>query len=305
MSSKTLDSKAEVGSSGASILAWVILIGLSLIWGSSFILIKKGLTVYSPVQVAFVRLSASGLVMWFLVYPSLRKIPRKRWALIGLSGLIGSVLPAFLFAFAQTGLSSALTGVLNALTPVFTLVIGLAFFAQKGGFYKIMGISLGFFATIGLILSSSSPAASSLSFNPFIFLVISATICYGLNINITKRFLSDLPPIQLTSLSFVLVSPLAFTGLFFSGIEANYQAHEAAFLPLLALVFLGIFGTGIAMIFFNRMLQLASPSFASSVTYFIPIVAIFWGLIDGEKLSIWQFFCIAGIILGVWLINRA
>ncbi len=281
--------------------AWILLIFLSLIWGSSFILVKKGLTAFTPMQVASIRVTAAFFTLALVAIPKLKKIPRDKWKFVIYSGISGSFIPAFLFAYAQTRLDSALTGVLNALTPLFTLVFGYALFQQEVTRLKIYGIFIGLLGSIGLILSTSQ--GGMFQINPYALLVIGATILYGLNVNVVKVYLSELRPIVVSTSSIFIIGPLAITS-FFATNSLDPILHDPdAWLPFIYLVLLGMFSTAIALVFFYRLIQFTSAIFASSVTYLIPVVAIVWGVADGEVLSINQILFISLILVGVYLIN--
>jgi len=284
------------------VVVWGLLIFLALIWGSSFILIKKGLVVFSAGQVGALRIFTAAIVLIPMALPRLKTLSRRQWKWLFISGMIGSFAPAFLFAIAQTRLASGITGVLNALTPIFALLVGVFFFAGHLQKKDVVGILLGFSGTIILIIAGSGGALGN--FNLYAFFVIAATLCYGFNLNIIKHRFSVLTPRLITSISLFLIAPIAAIYLFgFTDFINIMQVEEAAYISLLYISILGVIGTAFALIIFNKLVQMTSPVFTSFVTYLIPIIAIIWGLIDGEVLIWWHYVGIIFIITGVAFSN--
>lgn len=283
-------------------LAWIILIGLAIIWGSSFILVKRGLEAFSPLQVAAIRTTVGFSVLSIYALWVIQKVPRRKFIFLFLSGMMGIFIPAFLFSFAQTKLSSSLAGILNALTPLFTLLIGIAFYQQKGSQAKYWGVFLGLIGSVGLSLLSAK--AGTLGFNSYIFLVVTATVLYGINVNLVKHYLSDVKPIYVSTLSLFYIGPLALITFWQTDVITTLQTQKGSGQALMYLILLGTFSTVIATIFFNYLLQVSSAVFASSVTYLIPIVAIIWGFLDKENLHWSHLLCFGIILLGVWLVNK-
>lgn len=282
--------------------AWALLIILTLVWGSSFILIKKGLTIYSAPQVASIRILSASLFMIPFALSWMRRVDKKHYALIFISGFIGSFIPAFLFATAQTQLDSAVSGIVNSLTPVFVLLIGVIFYRQRITPLIILGLLLAISGTILLMFYGSD---SNHTFNYFALFVVAATILYGINVNILKFNLSDLNPIAISSISIFMIGPFAAFQLFaVSDFTIRLSTANGAILALFYLSLLGIIGTSLALMLFNVLIKVTTPLFSSSVTYLIPIVAVMWGLIDGEKLYFIHYLSMAIIILGVFLANR-
>jgi len=283
-------------------IPWILLIVLSIVWGSSFILIKKGLTIYSAQQVAAIRILSASLFMIPFALSWLRKVNKKYYLLIFVSGFIGSFIPAFLFAIAQTRLDSGVTGIVNALTPVFVIIIGALFYTQRISFVIIVGLVLAFTGTTLLIFAS---ADGSYQINFYVLFVVAATVLYGINVNILKFKLSELNAIAISSISLFLLGPIAAVQLFFfSDFTQRLAVGDGALLALMYLSLLGVIGTGLALMIFNRLLQMTTPLFASSVTYLIPIVAVAWGIFDGESLNLMHYTSMAVIICGVYLTNR-
>ncbi|GAB3893083.1 DMT family transporter [Larkinella knui] len=280
--------------------AWLLLILVALIWGTSFILIKHSLESFSPMQVGTGRIFLAFL--FFLPYLVVRgkQFPRSRWLPLLGSGLLGYLIPAILFATAGAHLNSSLAGTLNALSPLFTFLIGVLLFGKRAKLLQVSGILLGFAGSVFLVFFS---ATGSFSYNGYAFLIVLATLCYGFNINIVARYLTDLPALLSTASTFAMVGPLALLGLATTDFPTRAVAPGST-PALLMLITLGMVGSGFATILFNRIIQLTSGVFASTVTYLIPVVAVIWGLFDGEPLH-WPQVAGMGIcLLGVYLINK-
>jgi drug/metabolite transporter (DMT)-like permease len=284
-------------------LSWLLLITLALIWGTSFILIKRGLEQFNPVQVGSLRIISAGLVTLPLSFHRLKKLNRRQLRWLFIAGLTGSMVPSILFALAQMRLDSAVTGSLNALTPLFVLLLGALFFHQSIRRQSLLGIIVGFLGTVVLILSGSGGDLGELNYA--VFLVMAATFCYGLNSNIIKYKLPKIAPFDIAAISLAGMVPIA-GGLILGMTDiASASRWEGDWMPALgAIVGLGIVATAFALILFNRLIQLTNPVFTSMVTYFIPIVALFWGVLDGEQLQVPQLIGMATVILGVYLANR-
>jgi len=285
---------------------WALLVVLALIWGSSFILIKRGLEVFSPGEVGAYRIVAAATFLLPLSLPRIKFLTSEQAQNLILIGLLGSFIPAFLFPTAQTRLSSSLTGVLNALTPLFVVIIGALFFRSKITRRNALGLVIAFIGVLILItLKEGSGLDSFKGINGYAFFVILACICYGFNLHLIKSRFDSLKSIEITAISLLMVLPLALVYLM-AGTEFSYKlvTHDGALRALGFVTLLGVMGTAIALILFNIMVKTASPIFASSVTYLIPVVAIFWGVLDGEVLLFGHYLGIAAVILGVWVGNR-
>ncbi len=283
------------------IQAWGLILVLSLIWGSSFILIKRGLEIYTPLELAGLRVVSASVALLPFAVRNLRYIRPGKWPFLLISGFVGSFFPAILFALAQTRLSSSITGVMNATTPIFVMIIGFIFFNTRSSLRSIIGIGIGLMGTIILAFANGN------SFGPinyYIFLVMLATIFYATNLNLIKAKLSDVPSLAITSLSLCFAGPVAVLLLTGTSFFEKTMDWEQSWFPFTAVVLLGVIGTGFALILFNKLVKLTSPVFTSLVTYFIPIIAIVWGLFDGESLSALQLAGMFVILVGVYLTNR-
>nr|WP_262896393.1 DMT family transporter [uncultured Carboxylicivirga sp.] len=274
---------------------------LAFVWGSSFILMKIGLKSFDSVQAAALRIGFASLVLLPVSLRHLKSLKRKDVIPLLVAGFVGSLIPAFLFTKAQTRIDSALAGMLNSLTPVFTLVVGLVFFGIKKKISQVIGISLGLLGALGLITSGNDVSLANV--NSYAFFIVAATICYAFNINVVKNYLTHLNGVQITALSFFFIGPVAIVYFFTSDINQAIQ-NENWLLHLGALAILGIVGTALAMLMMNTLIRYTSAVFASSVTYVIPIFAIMWGLLDGETVTVFHLLFMGVVLLGVYLINR-
>lgn len=280
-----------------------LLIVLTLIWGTSFILIKQGLKVFAPNEVGALRVTSAGL---FLLLPALiriKELTKENYWKLFLSGMMGIFIPAFLFATAQTRMDSSVAGMLNTLTPIFTLSIGAIIFRQKFKSLAVVGILLGFVGAIVLMFARSGGTLGAI--NVFAILIVIACIFYACNLNFIKYKITDLNALTITSISVLLISPLAIIYLLgFTEFTTKLQTVEGAWRACGFIVLLGIMSTAIATFLFNRLVKISTPLFASSVTYLMPIVAVGWGLFDGELLGLGHFIGMAAVIVGVYLANR-
>lgn len=281
---------------------YLILLILALTWGSSFILIKRGLDTFSPSEVGALRVVITWLFLLPFALKRLKGFKAIHWILFAVVGIVGSLAPAFLFAAAQKGIDSSLAGILNSLTPLFTLITGMAFFKLKPKWFNIAGVILGLVGAAGLVSVSGS---GNFSFNlGYAMLIVIAALCYAMNVNVIKAFLHSFHPVTITSMAFFTIGPATAVYLFgFTPFLHSMQNHPHAFAGLGYVSILAIVGTGIALMLFNKLIQLTSAVFASSVTYFIPIIALLWGITDGEHFRPGFVFFVALVIVGVLLVN--
>ena len=285
-----------------NLVNWLIFIVLSLIWGSSFILMKLGLRQLSSYQVAALRIVSSGVILLPITVKYIGRIPAKKLLLVFLSGTLGSLLPAFLFCLAEEKIDSALAGTLNALTPVFVIITGVIFFNAKIATNKITGILIAFTGCILLLFSKSllqiNPHFSSL------LLVILATILYGFNVNMVSKNLLHIPSMQIAAVALSLNALPALMVLILTGYFSMPLYSNAILKATGASVLLGLLGTAIATIIFYVLVKRAGIIFASMVTYGIPFVAIGWGIFYGEIFGWQQFFCLIIILAGVYYTHK-
>lgn len=284
-------------------LRWIYLIVLSLIWGSSFILMKKALIGLTPIQVGALRILITAVFLLLIGFNRLIKIERKHWKYLMLNALLGSLFPVFLFAFALQNIDSSIASILNALTPLNTLLFGAMVFGFAFKRRQLFGVLIGFAGTAMLILEGAQIHPE----NEYLYMgfVIIASIGYAFNVNLIKKYLHDLDALSITVGIFAILIVPAFMVLWFSGFFQSIEINEVTTSSLVYVSILAVVGTGIATIMFNRLIQLSTPVFSSSVTYLIPIVAITWGILDGEKISFLQFFSGLVILVGVYLANKA
>jgi len=284
-------------------LNWIILIALALTWGSSFILMKRGLEVFSSDEVAALRIFIAFLFLSPLLIKHFKKDLIKHWkGFLGM-GLLGNFIPAFLFTKAETGISSSLTGMLNSLTPLFTLLLGVLLFKSKTKLINAIGILIGFIGAIGLLTAGKSEDMNNnLLFGVYVVL---ATICYALSVNIIKKELGQVNSITATVWAMMFIGPLAGIYLFgFTDFLADLKTNPLAYESLGYVSILAIFGTALSVIIFNVLIKNTNALFASSVTYLIPVVAMGWGILDGEDVVALHFIWIIIILLGVYLVNK-
>jgi drug/metabolite transporter (DMT)-like permease len=284
-------------------LNWIILIALALTWGSSFILMKRGLEVFSSDEVAALRIFIAFLFLSPLLIKHFKKDLIKHWkGFLGM-GLLGNFIPAFLFTKAETGISSSLTGMLNSLTPLFTLLLGVLLFKSKTKLINAIGILIGFIGAIGLLTAGKSEDMNNnLLFGVYVVL---ATVCYALSVNIIKKELGQVNSITATVWAMMFIGPLAGIYLFgFTDFMADLKTNALAYESLGYVSILAIFGTALSVIIFNVLIKNTNALFASSVTYLIPVVAMGWGILDGEEVVVMHFIWIIIILLGVYLVNK-
>lgn len=279
-------------------LKWILLTILSLIWGSSFILIKKGLIGLSPIQLGSLRILFAGIFLLAIGFKSISKITLQQWKFIAITAFFGTFIPAYLFAIAQTEIDSSVSSILNSLTPLNTLVIGSIAFGLQFKRNQIFGVIIGLIGSALLILNGAINHPEQNYY--YALLVIIASLCYATNVNLIKKHLSGIAPLSITTGNFlVLLLPAAlilYLTDFLDVVRLPQVQHSMLFI-----IVLGVIGTGIANIIFFKLIQLSSPVFATSVTYLIPIVAFFWGLLDNEMLTPIQFIGAFIVLIGVYL----
>ena len=287
----------------SSLYAWLLLILLSLIWGISPILIKKSLVSLNPFEIGALRLTFASISLLPFIFYNLKEVRKKDYLILLISGIVGNLLPYFLYPIAQTQIDSNTSGVLTSLTPFFALIIGILFYKQKATKNNLLGLLIGFIGTATLILFSSKSHA--LESNVFGLFVILATLLYGINLNLIKHYLNHLKPITTTSFSIVSILPFALYILFdktpFFEHLKDFEQHKDQFLYVLTL---GVLSTSVATIIFYHIIKIKDTVFASMVTYLMPIVAIFIGIFDGEIINEIQGIGIILIILGVFINSK-
>ena len=271
---------------------------LAIIWGSSFILMKEGLKHFSSYQVAAMRISFAGIALFPFV--KWRKVVIRAGDLkyFIISGILGSAIPAFLFTAAQTKISSSLAGAINGLTPLFALLVAVVFIGVKFNKLKVYGVIVGLLGAFFLIVGQE------LNFDiKYTSLAVLAAVCYGINVNIIKQKLNDYPPRLVAALPLAIISIIGIGVMLYLGFDVSWN-QEQDVKSLVAIVLLAVVGTSLSLVMFNRLIQQTNTVFATSVTYLIPIVALFWGFLANETISSNQMVGLGFILIAIWLIRK-
>lgn len=285
-------------------LKWIYLIILSIIWGSSFILIKKGLIGLTPLQLGALRIIFSTIVLLLAGWKSLKKIKKQQWKWIFTTAILGTGLPVFLFAYAETEIDSAITGVLNSSVPLLAFVFGIFIFGAQFNKRQFIGVLIGLVGAAALILIGTQVHQDQNYW--YASLIIFAASLYALNVNIIKRHLQDVSAMGIATGNFIfLIIPaiiiLVNSDFFDLPLSTDTTLHTSiGYIAILA-----IFGTAAAKVMFNKLVQISNAVFASSVTYLMPVISVLWGILDGEIFTTLQFVATATIILGVYVGNSS
>lgn len=288
--------------SGQKVINWVLFVLLSLIWGSSFILMKKGTEHLTGWQIGSLRILSAGLVFLPFAIYFITKIPLRKLPLVLLSGMLGNLFPAFLFALAiEKEENSSLAGILNSLTPLFVVVIAIVFFKVRLPYKKVAGVLVGF---AGLVILSLSKGETTLEGQGFLLLILVATFFYGLNVNLITQYLRGINAVHLTAVSLALVGIPAAIVAWSQNVFVIVQNDPSAQFSVLAVVTLGVVGTGVATALYYLLIKRAGGLFASLVTYAIPFVSILWGFLDHEAVALAEIGGLAVILAGVYLANK-
>jgi len=290
-------------SDNRNLKAIVLLLILALIWGTSFILIKKGLAVFGPTEVATLRVSSAFLFCLPIALTRLKGLTREDYLKFFVSGLLGIFFPAFLFSAAQTRLDSSVAGILNTLSPICTIIVGATVFNQKFKSSAIIGILIGLAGTVMLVLSRDGTSVTGINY--YALLIVLACLMYGSNLNWIKFRIQGHSALTIVSVSILLIGPLALIYLFgFTEFTTKLETVDGAWKSLGFVVLLGCMSTAVANTIFAEVVKISTPLFASSVTYLMPIVSVGWGLLDGETLYAGHYIGMAAILGGVYLANR-
>ena len=281
---------------------WGTLIILSVIWGSSYILIKKGLTGLTPVQLGSLRVIITTILIAPIGYNKIKHIPKNKMKWVAISAFVGSFFPAYLFAFAETEISSSVTAVMVSLTPLFTLLISVIIFGEELLKKQVIGVIIGF---LGIIVLINNELLSS-SFNIlYVMFIVLAAFCYAVNANLLKYKLPNIPALGIVFMSFLFMFIPAFIVLFFSDFPfSDFTSNPLILESIVYIVILALFGTAIAKVLYIKLLAISTPVFSVSTTYLMPVVAIFWGLLDGEDFKLIQFIGTSIILIGVYLVTK-
>lgn len=276
---------------------WVLLILLSLIWGSSFILIKKSLDHFSPYQVGALRVLIAGIILMPIAISKYRLFPKRHLKWLILAAFTGNFIPMFLFPIAEMEISSSIAGIINSMMPIFVIIVGTLFWKFETTKRQMTGIFISFTGVCLLAFGGGDDA----KFKIFpILLLLSATLCYAISTTTVKSKLMDVSSTVLSAFvfSFILFLP-SLVALVSTGFVSNFTFSKENMIGLMFVSLLSVFGTGLAMMMNYRLLKVSTPLFASTVTLLMPIVAIIWGILDGEKLTILQFVGASVIIAGL------
>ncbi|MDT7832716.1 DMT family transporter [Flavobacteriaceae bacterium S356] len=282
---------------------WFYLIILSIIWGSSFILMKKALIGLTPIQVGALRMLITAAFLVLIGYKSIKQIQKRHWIYIFYTAILGTFFPAFLFAYAITKIDSSIPAILNSLTPFNTFIVGALVFGFAFKRKQLIGILIGLIGTLILVLKGAHV-------NPdqnywYAVLVIISSVGYAFNVNIVKKYLHDISALAITTGNFLLLIIPVLLVLYFTGFFSTFEINEETTSAVGYITVLAVIGTGIAKVMFNKLVQISTPVFSSSVTYLIPLVAVMWGMFDEESLHIMQLLGGAIILFGVYLVNKA
>lgn len=277
---------------------WILLLVLSIIWGSSFILIKKSLEHFNPYQVGALRVLIAGLMLFPIAIPNLKKFPKANLKWLIVAGVSGNFIPMFLFPIAETEISSSIAGIINSMMPIFVIIVGAVLWKFSTSRKQLIGVFISFFGAI--ILALGGQEGLNIKIFP-IFLLLLATFLYAVSTTTVKSKLAHIPAKILSAYVFSIVLFLpSLIALVISGFFQNFEASKSDFIGLGYVSLLSIFGTGLAMMMNYRLLNISTPLFASTVTLLMPIVAVIWGILDGEKLTLNQAF--GGMIILVGLL---
>lgn len=286
-----------------NLVNWLIFGALSIIWGSSFILMKISLDNHlGPYQIASLRIVFAGLVLLPITIKNIKYIPRNKFFLVFISGTLGSLLPAFLFCLAEEGIESSLAGTLNCLTPIFAIITGAVFYKTNVSVNKIAGILIAFVGSVLLLFSKGHLQENQDLI--FISFVVLAAFLYGFNVNMVSKHLLMIPPLHLAAISLSLNAIPALLLIISTGFFNLSFAHHPLLIAVGGAAFLGIIGTAFASVLFYTLVKRAGGIFASMVTYGIPFVAIAWGIFYGEVYNFKQVLCLLIILFGVYWGNK-
>ena len=281
---------------------WLLLFILSLTWGSSFILIKKALLGFTPMEIGALRIIFAGVILFLIGFKKLKSIDKKHWKPLFIVAVFGTFFPVFLFSFAITEIDSSIAAVLNSLTPLITMLLGVLFFNFEFSKKQVLGVFIGLFGTLLLLYHNAieNPTKNHL----YALLIFIAATGYAFSVNYIKRKFKDLDAISITASTFTMLIPFAVLVLSFSDFFQKDLTKHINYSSLGFVFILAAFGTSMAMLLFNKLIQISSPLFSASVSYLITLVAVTWGILDGERLTWTQGFAAVLIIWGVIIAQK-
>ncbi len=281
---------------------WIIFISLVLVWGSSFIIMKYALMGFSAVQIGAARIIFACLFTSIFAFKSIREFRKTDILHLIIVAFLGNSIPYVLFPMVINHIPSGIVGITNSMTPLFTLIVGIIAYRRKLKPLKFLGVFIGLIGTLILINPFSSNSVVGTNW-PYILLALCAAACYGISINSISK-LNHLSPQAITLFALIGASIPSIIILIFTDFSSTILSKSDILFPFLAVAFLGIFGTSLSMVVFNKLISITTPIFAASTTYVIPIVALVWGIIDGESLLLNHFLGMVVILLGVRIVNR-
>lgn len=264
---------------------------------------KKALIGLTPIQVGALRILITAFFLLLIWHRKIFKIQKRHWYYLTLNGFLGTFFPAFLFAYAIQKIDSSIASILNSLTPLFTLILGAIVFGFSFRKRQLIGVLIGLIGTVLLILKGAEINPNQDYF--YAGFVLISSVGYAFNVNILKKYLYELDAISITVANFFLLVIPTLIVLWFTNFFTTFEISSKSITAVSYITILAVIGTGLAKIMFNKLIQISTPIFSSSVTYLIPIVAITWGILDGEKISAIQFFSAFIILLGVYLVNKS
>lgn len=285
------------------LINWGLFLTITVIWGSSFVLMKEGLVVMTAFQVAAMRIFSAGLVLLPIAVQQLKVMPTDKIKMAVLSATIGNFIPAFLFCIAETRINSSLAGIVNALTPLFAILMGVLFFNMPFVWKKVAGVLVGF---VGLCLLFF-PKSDGIPFDEnqlYALYVVAATMLYGINPNLIVKHLQGINSLHIAAIGLSFLALPSFFILLYTGYFSAFSTSPTFLRATGASIILGVFGTAVAQIFFLMLLKRTGVIFSSLATYIMPFVAILWGVYYGEKVTSWEFVCLAVILSGVYFANK-
>ncbi|MEM6800246.1 MAG: DMT family transporter [Bacteroidota bacterium] len=285
------------------IQAWISILILTMVWGSSFIMLKKALVVFSPLEVVAGRMAIAAVALLPFAIREFRKIPREKWKYLIIFSFIANIFTTLCYAIAQSQIDSALNGIVNSLTPIMTLIVGMLAYRQKLNRSQAIGLLVGLAATLFLLKLSGNAEVGYV--NLFVLIAVFATVLNGFTANMLQFNLSGLTAIQIASVAFLIILPISAAILLFGDFFSLALQDEAGLEALTFILILGLFANAGALVLLSYLVQISSSVFATLTTYLMPLVAIFWGSMDGEAISVWQVLAMALILLSVYLVNRA
>jgi drug/metabolite transporter (DMT)-like permease len=283
-------------------IKWILLLILSLTWGSSFILIKKALIGLSPIEIGALRIIFAGIILCIIGFKKFKHIEKKYWKPLFIVAVIGTFFPIFLFSYAITEIDSSIAAVLNSLTPLITMILGVLFFNFEFSKKQVIGVFIGLLGTLILLYNSAIDNPTKNYF--YALLIFIATTGYAFSVNYLKKKFKELDTLSITASTFTMLIPFAFIVLCFSDFFNKDFTEKVNYTSLGYVVILATVGTSIAMLLFNKLIQISSTIFSASVSYLITLVAVIWGVLDGEKLTIIQCFSAVLIIWGVVIAQK-